>query len=159
MFSGCPSVSACVRPCARARVLLARLSYKAMDAISPDFSYWCSWGTDELIRFWRSWGQGQGGHKVKYLNELLRRAKASWHPHRVSPSCQLHCSRPPTDLLSIEWCEIQTFHFDLKAVPCVSRQPLSISSTANLRKTCLISLPSGFAFRSIICLSVTLVTV
>jgi len=32
---------------------------------------------DELIRFWRSRGQGQGRYKVKYLSELLRRAEAS----------------------------------------------------------------------------------
>jgi len=40
---------------------------------------WCAmpW-LDELLTFWRSWGQGQGNYKVKYLSKLLFCQR---HPH------------------------------------------------------------------------------
>ena len=41
------------------------ISYRLGDGSSPNFSWWCSEGTGELIRLWRSRGQGQGRYNVR----------------------------------------------------------------------------------------------
>jgi len=63
MFSGCSSVSVSGYAC----VLLAHLTSQW-----TEFHQTLVEDTDELIRFWKSRGQGQGHREVKYLSELLR---------------------------------------------------------------------------------------
>ena len=70
MFSGCPSVSACVRPGVRPVSNISNQRTEFHQTLVDDVV----WGTDELIRFWRSKSQGQGHSKVRYLSELLLRA-------------------------------------------------------------------------------------
>ena len=61
----CPWVHPSVRPHVRSA---RTISWNLMDGISPNFrSWWCNWGADELLRFWRSRGQGQGHSEVIYL--------------------------------------------------------------------------------------------
>jgi len=66
-------VLACVQTCLLSVWYLTNC--KPMDGISPNFVDVVE-DTDELIRFWRSRGQGQGHSEVRYLSELLLRAKA-----------------------------------------------------------------------------------
>jgi len=74
LFSGCPSGRASGSPC----VLLAHLRNQWTEFHQT----WVTGvveATDELIRFWRSSGQGQGRCKVKYLSELLWRVHGAIH--------------------------------------------------------------------------------
>ena len=82
MFSGCPSVRACVSACGcasvRTCVLLARrIQINRRNFTMQTFVDDVVEATEELARFWRSRGQSQGRYKVKHLTELLRRAEAT----------------------------------------------------------------------------------
>ena len=82
LFSGCPSVTECVRPGVDP---VSTISYKPIDAISPTSVAGVAQSTDELINFEGrgTRGQGQGHRQIKYLSELLLRVKACTHRRLV----------------------------------------------------------------------------
>jgi len=70
-----PWVRLCVRPGVRP---VSTVTPKRVEGFWPNLTQkYSTPRLDELIAFWRSWGQGQGRYKVKCLSELLQRAEAS----------------------------------------------------------------------------------
>jgi len=60
---------------------------------------------DELITFWRSWGQSEGRYKIRYLSELSRLAEASiprfGHRSIIWYRCRLRLSACASGCMSL----------------------------------------------------------